>query len=726
LDGGSPDGVCSGGLRGGGDSDGADTGSSTGLAVINELSLRAEVELGDQTVFQIRWEDNLTDESGFSIQQLSAGTWLTVKRLPSAAGTKSIVRWGAALQSGATYRVIAHRPGGDALFLHAAGTSNLVVRNGLQAQIKLSMPEPLVDSVELILGDANFQPGSVVYYRDDVEIGRKLSNPTPVLWNTRLTANGVYQLMARASAGNGLYVLCRRAVQVMNPDLQGGITKNGSQGNIYIYGNFFSGIGLRSAQLFIDGVPRQLLTDSNGADPGTYFWIVDLRGLTPGSHQIMVEAINNAGEVYRKTHDLKVNNAPTLTLDEPDDGQYAGDMLAVKGHFADDEPGVVLTLRLGAKVILTTETSPFSLSYSLADLPSGSHTLVVEAKDSAGNVTRTTRKVRRHAVELPQPALIGRLQSGQLYEIFRPATADIGALFLRYRYGDDGIDDGRQDDGTYENPALKGFWVRQPDGTLTRYVSQPFDQRDGDWRVYFEGGRYYLQNLPTMESQSIPRANEIVLTTLATGPSVWMVRETLSQEYSSLFLVRPGAPDLQVTTDSEGHTSLGLQANHQRVAWLQRFEPQKSPLPQSLVVALPGSPQLQTVLSRKAERFWLRGEWIYWEDNTVESGQRVLMADNLSVRLAYVCGTCEVVGAGEGYVIYKDYAGLVWVWYPGQNPQRLLRFPVASLGLDPATRQLVYVDGVNTPTAAIDAVSKEIYYLPADAQRQFIYTLPVP
>lgn len=125
---------------------------------------------------------------------------------------------------------------------------------------------------------------------------------------------------------------------------------------------------------------NEVLTDTNGT-----FEFISI-ALDPGTNRFYIKAVDAAGN---QSPPSPVNtvifdpNAPTINLDQPDDGQQffgpSEQKITIKGNTDSDT-----TIKVNDRLAVVDSNGNFSLNYQLSE---GDNRLTITATDKAGNTT---------------------------------------------------------------------------------------------------------------------------------------------------------------------------------------------------------------------------------------------------------------------------------------------------------------------------------------------------
>jgi acid phosphatase len=129
---------------------------------------------------------------------------------------------------------------------------------------------------------------------------------------------------------------------------------------------------VHTVQVYVDGGLRSELTNTGVLQPML---------ITPGSHSIMVQAWNTAGQTYKKGTTINVAGIP-VTISSPTANATVTSPVAIKASVPSTSP--VIAMQLYVDNLLKYKVNAKSVSTSLA-MSTGKHYLVAQAWDSSGN-----------------------------------------------------------------------------------------------------------------------------------------------------------------------------------------------------------------------------------------------------------------------------------------------------------------------------------------------------
>ena len=133
---------------------------------------------------------------------------------------------------------------------------------------------------------------------------------------------------------------------------------------------------------------------------GSFSFGYKLTGVALGPYEVWVVATDEAGNIEDKKRVIQVEpgeptdtTPPTLTLDSPQNQATvaSGEVVSVKGTAKDDGTDAVTVKVNGVSVSVDAQGL---FGYEFKDLPSGAHTIQVEASDAAGNKQNIVRTVQ--------------------------------------------------------------------------------------------------------------------------------------------------------------------------------------------------------------------------------------------------------------------------------------------------------------------------------------------
>jgi hypothetical protein len=163
-------------------------------------------------------------------------------------------------------------------------------------------------------------------------------------------------------------------------------------------------IGVESARLLVDGRPYGEVLNK-----GPWFWKLDVRSLSEGSHEAVIEATDVLGNTRRSDvrHFRVDNTPPTVRLEAPEDGRKARGVLRFAAK-AQDPNGVdrVQFCLNGRKLGEPVSTPPYVRDIDTSDMPDGEYHATAIAFDSAGNVGQSAPARLVLTNNAPPPAMV--------------------------------------------------------------------------------------------------------------------------------------------------------------------------------------------------------------------------------------------------------------------------------------------------------------------------------
>lgn len=353
-------------------------------------SLAANLAVGTGTA-SVTWKDTITGASTYLVQaQAADGSWASVGSIAPQGGTGAVLAWSGTVTASTTFRVVALTPA-SAVFLEttAATTSVSVPFPTLLPQIVLGSPQPLSGSVNVSIA-GNTEYLSATYFVDLNQVATSSAAPAfSTTLNTATLSPGSHLLLVRLSNGSATTIDLRLTIQVGQPELSVAVRTFGTSGTVTIWVIPTSTVAVTQVTASIDG--RSLGTQTQpvvctvpGCQPNTYVFTVDAVASGSGTHTITGQATDANGVSASSSATVTFANPPKFTLTAPFDGALVNGSLPISGTFGTDKPGVTvsLTLKLGDLPVLSTASSPFTTTFSLAGLPPGSYMLEAQVVDS--------------------------------------------------------------------------------------------------------------------------------------------------------------------------------------------------------------------------------------------------------------------------------------------------------------------------------------------------------
>ncbi|MBS0513407.1 MAG: peptidase S8, partial [Proteobacteria bacterium] len=129
----------------------------------------------------------------------------------------------------------------------------------------------------------------------------------------------------------------------------------------------------------------------------------DSTTVADGNVTLTAYAYDAAGNASSKSVSVVVSNAsatpdtvaPVATISNPTSGSAVSGTVSVQASASDNVNVVAIRLYVDGKLTSSASTSSLSYSWNTRKLAAGSHTLVVEADDAAGNKGSQTVQVVR-------------------------------------------------------------------------------------------------------------------------------------------------------------------------------------------------------------------------------------------------------------------------------------------------------------------------------------------
>jgi hypothetical protein len=268
--------------------------------------------------------------------------------------------------------------------------------------VELTAPAPssTLQGTVLLKANATDDRGvsRVEFYANSRLIGSVTSPPYEYAWNTTLTANGLYDLTARAYDTSGLVTTSSAWVpvslandltpptvsltkptagQMTNSDLSLAVTASDD-------------IGLSLLEVYVDGQlansqAYNLVWNANWNST----W--SLSGASQGAHTVFARAVDGAGrstQTASVTFNVDTLPPTTAVITSPVNGATVNWQSVTVTADAVDAQGIeAVALYIDGIAMDGTGTAPYTLHWSSAYSAPGAHTLTIRAHDRAGNST---------------------------------------------------------------------------------------------------------------------------------------------------------------------------------------------------------------------------------------------------------------------------------------------------------------------------------------------------
>jgi ELWxxDGT repeat protein len=147
--------------------------------------------------------------------------------------------------------------------------------------------------------------------------------------------------------------------------------------------------GVAFVDLLVDGQQRARLSSA----PYVFTW--DSRSATVGAHTLVVRATDTVGNVAQSpTRQVSIapdTTPPTVSISSPTEGStHSGASVTVAASATDGRGVSRVEFYVGASLLGTDSTSPYSVSWNTASLANGTYSLTARAFDAAGNSATST------------------------------------------------------------------------------------------------------------------------------------------------------------------------------------------------------------------------------------------------------------------------------------------------------------------------------------------------
>jgi subtilisin family serine protease len=234
----------------------------------------------------------------------------------------------------------------------------------------------------------NTSVSSVELLVDGVVSSTDSSAPYSFSWNSSAVPNGTHTLSARARDSQGNVGTSAPITVTVDNDSTApsvAITSPASgasvEGTVSIQAEASDERGVTRVEFFRNGT----LLGSDTTAPYGMNW--DSRSVWRGTHTLTAKAYDAANNVATSAAvTVTVDNAPTVVLTAPASGGLVGIWATVSASATDDGAVARVEFYADGALIGTDTSSPYSVSWNTATLPSGAHTLTAKAYDNGGRV----------------------------------------------------------------------------------------------------------------------------------------------------------------------------------------------------------------------------------------------------------------------------------------------------------------------------------------------------
>ncbi len=367
----------------------------------NLTQLTSTVNLSTNTVL-LQWADSFPSGTSYRIEsQNTDGSFSLVETVLGVGGRGIAMQWQRAVTVSGVYRVVAVLSASSVPISTPQGQSSVSVSvPPSPPTIVLDQTEPASGAVKLSLSSTSAYP-TVTWYTDLRLIGSGTGVGNPVTWNTSTETNSSHLILAKIQVAPDSYTEIRRTVSVSNSNLALGAGVSGTTGTINVDVSASSQFGIARVEAAFDGASIGSLTAPNACSlrigcisNNVFRFSVNGATAGSGSHSMVVTVTDSAGNSKSTTVQVPISNLPGLIVSSPADGAFVTGTLNLSGSYSTDKPGVVTVLAsLGDYQFMSSTSSSFTGSMSLAGLTPGSYTLTVRATDSTNAVTVVQRTV---------------------------------------------------------------------------------------------------------------------------------------------------------------------------------------------------------------------------------------------------------------------------------------------------------------------------------------------
>lgn len=373
----------------------------TDRVAANQTQLTSTVNLSTNTVL-LQWADSFPSGTSYRIEsQNTDGSFSLVETVLGVGGKGTAMQWQRAVTVSGVYRVVAVLSASSVPISTPQGQSSVSVSvPPSPPTIVLDQTEPASGAVKLSLSSTSAYP-TVTWYTDLRLIGSGTGVGNPVTWNTSTETNSSHLILAKIQVAPDSYTEIRRTVSVSNSNLALSAFVSGTTGTINVDASASSQFAIARVEAAFDGASIGSLTAPNACSlrigcisNNVFRFSVNGATAGSGSHSMVVTVTDSAGNSKSTTVQVPISNLPGLIVSSPADGAFVTGTLNLSGSYSTDKAGVVTVLAsLGDYQFMSSTSSSFTGSMSLAGLTPGSYTLTVRATDSTNAVTVIQRTV---------------------------------------------------------------------------------------------------------------------------------------------------------------------------------------------------------------------------------------------------------------------------------------------------------------------------------------------
>ncbi|HZP56604.1 MAG TPA: S8 family serine peptidase [Dehalococcoidia bacterium] len=228
----------------------------------------------------------------------------------------------------------------------------------------------------------------VKFWMDGVYQGNDPTAPYTFQWNTATLTNGPHRILVEADDLSGNKAWAAGNFFVSNDSTAPSVRITSPTWNATVSGTLTAtvsatdNVGVKVVKFWMDGVYQ----GNDATAPYGFQWDTTL--LAAGTHRILVEADDLSGNKAWTSVNFIVSNdstAPAVSITSPTWGSTASGMLAATVSASDNVGVKVVKFWMDGVYQGNDPTAPYGFTWDTTTLSNGTHRILVEADDAAGN-----------------------------------------------------------------------------------------------------------------------------------------------------------------------------------------------------------------------------------------------------------------------------------------------------------------------------------------------------